>query len=286
MKKVKVTKKTRAKTPWYERPPLLFGAIAIVLLLGGILMAQLQSRNANQTALGTVPDSLASPAGAPQSAGPAGSSGEDRGDGSADRAQYLLDPADPLPEPVTGQMLPPLRAETLPDAVAAREKLREARGLTVVDQAGPLDPGHFGYADLGAWPADEAAASVAWGEFAAAPEPGYEGIELHRDLQGGFYVMGFVGEEVAGALGEQAPSLELAPMPEEARIPKWQFWRKAPKPERLVLYQGSDVTVYPDVQPEATCAVALPAEHIAVARAVERSIPGAHPIKVLEIALQ
>ncbi len=282
MKKVKVTKKTRVKTPWYERPPLLFGAIALVLLLGGILMAQLQSRSGDQTPLGAVPDSLAEDASA--AAGGPGTSGG--GDAKDQRAEFLLDLDDPLPDPATGGMLPPLVAVTLPDAATAREKLREARDLAPVEQTGSLDAGHYGFADLGAWPQEEAATPVAWPELEAAPEPGYEGIELHRDAEGAFYVMGFVSEELAGALGEQAPSLDLAPMPEEARIPKWQFWRKAPEPERLVLYQGSTIRVYPDIQPEATCAIALPAERIAAARAVEHAIPGTHSIKILEMDLQ
>ncbi len=278
MKKVKVTKKTRTTTPWYERPPLLFGAIAVVLLVGGILMAQLQSRGADQTPLGATPDSLL----AAQAAAAADAALE-QDDGSA----CILDLDSPLPEVSAGQLLPPLSAETIPDAARAREILRGARGLTAVEAADlpvKLDEGTFGFVALELLSTDDS--SPAWGELPAQAASLREGLELHRDARGGMYLVGFVGRRIANLLGERGPDLSFEPMPEEAQPPWWQFWKKAPPADPPVLYAGSKITIYPDIQPEATCALVLPAQHVAVCEVKERGIPGARPIKIVEVTLK
>ncbi|MCK4305795.1 MAG: hypothetical protein KAY24_16275, partial [Candidatus Eisenbacteria sp.] len=118
MKKIKVTRRVITKPPWYERPPLLFGAIAGLLIISGFVMAQLNSRSAQQpTVLGTGgdDDSLSAPAESLETVG--------------HLPGHVLASDAPWPPAVSGECLPPVEVETLKGAVALRARLRHARAL-------------------------------------------------------------------------------------------------------------------------------------------------------------
>lgn len=274
LKKVKVTKRAAKKAPWYERPPILFGVIAGVLLVGGILMAQLQSHNAGQTALGSAADSTAAAADSAARVSQADS-----------MLASLVRASERIPPTGAGECITPVFAETRPEASEARTKLREARALTPVETAGSLPPGSFGFAEIGDLQSGPEM-PLSWAGAEVSPQSSSHVLEIHHDGDGHIYLMGFVSVEVAAALSERGGALTLPAPPDGTDIPKWQFWRKRPQQERLTLYSGSEITVYPDVLPEATCAVALPSEHVAASVPREIQIPGERPVQVLQVTLQ
>jgi len=274
LKKVKVTKRAVKKAPWYERPPILFGVIAAVLLVGGILMAQLQSRQAGQTALGSAADSTAAAADSIKAM-------------STREAMFasLARANDPISPPGAGVCITPIFAETRPEASAARTRLRAARALTPVETTGSLPPGQFGFAQIGDLQSGPEA-PISWTEVGVSPEGSNRTLEVHHDGDGHVYLMGFVSVDVGAALAARGNALTLPAPPEGANIPKWQFWRKRPEEETLTLYTGSEITIYPDVLPEATCAVAVPSERISISRPQEIQIPGDRPVHALQVTLQ
>ncbi len=274
VRKVKVTKKVAAKVPWYERPPLLFGAIAAVLLVSGILMAHLTSRttSSTQSVLG----------------GDAG--GDSLAPVVADTAarEHLLTVKDDIPAVGTGELLPPLMVETLQDAATARHLTRDVRGLeSFADAAGATGVFGFVAADnlLDAFQEHGEAAGF-WDRLPlhAQFDPDRD-IEVHRDDLGAIYLAGFVAEEVGEALGTLGPTLPLPPAPEVETPPAWQFWKKRSPPETTTLYEGKVVSLHTVLNPEAKCFVVLPLQR-ARPEAV-RTIRAAmeKPRQVLQVAL-
>jgi hypothetical protein len=281
VRKLKVTKRVAAKVPWYEKPVLLFGAIAVILLGAGILMANVTSRSARApAALGPgAGGGTASPA-----TTPSGPQAEVVPPGT------LLNPTAALPPIASCQCAPPLAAETRQDAVAARTRLREARGLAPrapEDGPGVAVFSNVAVDELVAHASQTGSPAQLWDRltFKSEADP-YTDIELQRDAEGCVYVAGFVSRDIAEALGALGPDLVLGPAPLVEKPPIWQFWKKPPKPEKIVLYQGSVVAIYPDLSPEAECYVVLP---LTRARPSGVRTPRAaleRPLHVLEVTLQ
>ena len=283
VKKLKVTKRVEVKPPWYERPPLLFGAIAIVLLASGILMANVTSRTTKQStqALGQGTDTGTPTAttGAPGTA-PAGSAA----------TGLVLDPDAPLPPLAAGECGPPLAAETRQAAAVARTRMREARSLRALTVEGGREGAVFAHVaveNLVAQANQAGSTEQLWDRLEL--HPGFDplaDIELQRDGEGRLYVAGFVSRQVGEALGVLGPGLPLTPAPSVQKPPAWQFWKKSAPAGAFELHQGSVVAVYPDLNPEAACFVVLPLERArpttmrTVRAALER------PQHVLEVTLQ
>jgi len=281
VKKLKVTKRVEVKPPWYERPPLLFGAIAIVLLASGILMANVTSRTTKRStqALGQGTDTPTATTQTPGAA-PAGSAA----------TGHVLDPAAPLPPLAAGECGPPLAAETRQAAVVVRTRLREARALGALTVEGGREGAIFAHVaveNLVAQATQARDAAQLWDRLEL--HPGFDpltDIELQRDGEGRLYVAGFVSRQVGDALGALGPGLPLTPAPPVRKPPAWQFWKKPAPAGAFELHQGSVVTVYPDLNPEAACFVVLPLERArpttmrTVRAALER------PQHVLEVTLQ
>jgi hypothetical protein len=282
VRKLKVTKRVADKVPWYERPVLLFSAIGVLLLGAGILMANVTSRNAR------VPQALGPSSGGATSATPA--PGQVDGQAGVVASRILLPPTAALPPLTSGQCAPPLAAETRQEAVTARTRLREARGLAQLTPQAVPGTAAFGDAavdELVTQAAQAGSPAQIWERLTfKADADRFTDIEVQRDAEGCVYVAGFVARDVGEALGALGPDLELGPAPVVAKPPAWQFWRKSPKPEKLELYQGSVVAIYPDLSPEAECFVVLPLTRarpsgVRTARAaLER------PLHVLEVTLQ
>lgn len=284
MKKVKVTRRVARKVPWYERPPLLFGSIALVLLVSGIVMAHLHGgpSTSGEPSSGALEDSLAAGA-------------DSLVDVADELPMHVLGSDAPLPPTEPGQCLPPMQVETLMDAAAIRTKLRDARMLqplvTPDGSAGPTEGTPvFAYAPVKSLleaAADGSEPEVIWSRLALTMEDQpRKDFEFHRDRSGYVYVEAFVSSEVAEALGVLGPNLVLDTPPEVDRPPKWQFWKKQTEPEKLVLYRGSEITLHPDLSPEATCVVVLPLQRIRPLRVREIRIAMARPVEVLDVALQ
>jgi hypothetical protein len=276
-KKIKVTKREAAKKPWYERPVLLFGVIAALLIIGGVLMAHLYRRSSGPpVVLGTADSDSAAvvavaaeelPAGAPVS--------------------HVLTLGTPLPEAQPGHLLPPLRVETLADGPAARSTYRAARDLSPPGAAGPV----FGFVD-----AREAAAALSGESGAtraglvehlkpAGADRNWLEFEVQQDVANEIYLLGYVAPDVAEQFGVLGDGLSLPPAVAEKRPPKWQFWRKRDAGP-VVVRAGATITLYPDPSPEATCALVLPFDHIATATAREIVGGVARRTIVMDVTLQ
>jgi len=269
LKKIKVTKRVRAKVPWYERPPLLFGAIAVLLAGAGLLMAHLNRGSNSPEVLGTGErtDGTSAPA-----------QGEPATDWHAEAPDVLAAGAE-LPPASPGKLLPPVRIETLGEAARVRERFRKARELERLafdgDPSGGAPGGRWLETDQPVWtcvPADSllSAFSPSASEAAAraALVPSAEcrpccDFEVHRDRDGGLYLLAFVDLETAEALGGLAPDLALPPAPPAEESAGWQFWKRRQNSDRGV-WQGGRILLHPDLDPEAVCAVVLPAERLAV----------------------
>ncbi|MCK4413762.1 MAG: hypothetical protein KAY32_09475 [Candidatus Eisenbacteria sp.] len=276
MKKIKVTKRVRVKVPWYERPPLLIGAIAIVLAVAGLLMAHLNRGTGSPGVLGSSGGSDTTQAHPAQAVAV---------EQDTVLGAHVLSLGEPFEAPDPGDLLPPIAAETLGDAADVRALLREVRHVSL----GEVGPGGAGFLEAGELVAASAAGRLipeAWGDLPLGVEHRpWTDYELHRGEGGQIYLLAFVSVEVAEALGLLAPGLDLPPPEPQPEIPWWQFWKKAPEPEELVLYQGSEILLYPDLNPVATCAVALPVEHVAL-DGVRRVRAGlSHPVDAIEATL-
>ncbi len=292
VRKLKVTKRVAAAVPWYERPVLLFAVIGVALLGAGILMANITSRNARvPVALGPATGDAAPGAEAQPGQTDAQSAGQSELKAEVVAPGPLLSPTAALPAIAPGQVAPPLAAETRQDAATARVRLREARGMAPAASQAEGAAAVFGDVAV-----DELVdkTSQAGGDAARLWElltfvtdvDRYTDIEVQRDAEGCVYVAGFVARDVAERLGALGPDMELGPAPVVVRPPAWQFWKKPPRPERLELYQGSVVAVYPDLSPEAECFVVLP---LTRARPSGVRMPRAaleRPLHVLEVTLQ
>ncbi len=278
VRKIKVTKKVVAKTPWYEKPPLLFGAIAGLLLVSGVVMAHLNARSGSGGLFGSVaPDSVATAADSAAVPAPA-------------MPTHILTADAVLPSARPGGCLPPLRVETLREAVATRAKLRSARELRPLAEASPGTGGMYAFtrgADLLTSLSAEAGRANLWTRLSLTSEfDPAEQFELQRDEQDHLYIVSLVSLEVGEALGELGAQLQLAEPPPVAAPPKWQFWRKAPVPEKLSLYRGSEITLYPNLSPEATCIVVLPLERIQPLAVEELRLGHGRPVHALQVALK
>ena len=86
--------------------------------------------------------------------------------------------------------------------------------------------------------------------------------------------------------GRSGPDFALAPRDPVANPPWWQIWKKRPKTVGIVLRQGSRIELYPDIDPNADCLVALPVARLAPrgARSVNTGL--ASPVDVLEVELR
>ncbi len=273
MKKRKVTKRAVVKTPWYERPPLLFGAIAVVLVAGGILMAHLTAGPSNKAAGDAEADSLVQVADLAPVAEPG--------------LEHVLESGAPLPAARPGATLPAMEVETLREAVAARQQYREARSLRSADES--AEGGLYAFTPVReVWSAAQAGGQASsWSELPLATEfRPWADLGIQRDKDGTMYVEAFVDGPVAQALGDLGPDLTLEPAPLDQGPPKWQFWRKRPKVERLKLYQDSEITLYPDLCPEAMCLVVLPLDRLRPVGIEAVRTGGKRPIEALRVALQ
>jgi len=276
VKKIKVTKRVRAKVPWYERPPLLFGAISVALVGAGLLMAHLNRGSGG-------PDVLGGPGGSDttrvENAQPQVEE-EDTGIG-----EHVFQLGERFETPRPGDLLPPMAAETLGEAAEVRARLREARQATL---GGP-GPGAAGFLEAGELVAAAGAGRLhpeAWEELGLSRDHRpWSDYELHWGRGGQIYLVAFVAADVAEALGLRAPDLALPPPVPGSEVPWWQFWKKAAEPEQLVLYQGSAILLYPDLNPLATCAVALPVQRVSL-EAVRQVRTGlSRPVSVIEATL-
>jgi hypothetical protein len=281
LKKIKVTKRVATKVPWYEKPPLLFGAIAGLLLISGLVMAHLNSRTAK-------PPVVLGPDSAGDSSVVATLPSDDLGEAQAE----LLTVADALPPAESGVSLPPVVLETLKDAVALRARFREARQLEAPPSAGETaaDRGHYAFGPPEALleaAAQAPAPTDLWAHMAfGAAERGPRDFEFHRDASGEAYIVAFVSREVGEALHARGPRLNLSPAPPVEAPPRWQFWRKAPEPEKLELFLESVIVLHPELSPEATCGVVLPLERLRPLRVREIRVGLTRPVDVLEVALR
>ena len=280
MKKIKVTKRVHDKVPWYERPVLLFSAIAILLAGAGLLMAHL-NRNVGSNSdpvLGT--SNQADSTQVPQA-------GEVSGPGGWHlAAPHVLDAGGAIPQAASGEVLPPIYAETLVEAAHVRENLRRARDLQPWSSGAEAAYGCLPADSLVAAATGEALGSEIGGELT----PGSEcrsccDFEIQRDGEGKLYLMAFVGLETAEAFGKAGPRMDLAPEPEGPEPPRWQFWKKRAAPEEFELRHGSRIVLYPDLSPEGTCAVVLPLDRLqfSAGRRVREGL--GRPVEVLEASL-
>jgi hypothetical protein len=263
LKKIKVTRKAHQKAPWYEQPTLLFVAIGLTLVIGGVLMAHLNRGSSDPTTVLGTADGGDSVAVTPETALPEESV----------EAEHVLRFGSSLPTAESGQLLPPMSTETLTEAAEVRGLFRSARALQPLGR-GEGEPGSgktsvtalFGFAEAGSVAAATAPGTAEgdlWNRLAVSPEQRpWSDFEIQRDEAGCVYVVAFVSQAVAEEFGVLGASLPLPPAVEEKHPPKWQFWKKRQEPERLVLRQGTEIVLYPDVSPEATCAIVLPFERI------------------------
>jgi hypothetical protein len=273
--RIRVTRRTHIKKPWYERPALLFIALALALGLGGVLMAHLF--NTRRTAVLGGGGGLAGTdsAGVSTASAPAPTEPTD--------LPGVLTPGATMPSARPGMVYPPMLVGTLGEDAAARGVLRKVRYL------GPVGSGEGAFAFVeGAKLIDAGATGtgIRWDALPLRTEQrGFCDFEVHREAGGTVYLVGFVTGKVAQAIAALGPGLVLPAAGGEA-IPKWQFWRGRGAADEVALRQGSEIAVFPDLGPEATCIVALPMERLRPLRVrrVEMGLP--KPAEVIEVALR
>lgn len=296
-KKIKVTKREAAKVPWYERPVLLFGVIAAVLAVGGVLMAYVYRQSSGPTTVfgGAEGDSLAVATAAGEAAGDGTSSADSLRSSASQRQDsasqgsesHVLAVRTMLPPAAPGHLLPPLHIETLADGSAARSAYRAARDLSPPGAPGPVY-GFIAASELAtALSAEASGARAALIEQLAPAEPDRNWVEfeVQRDSAGKIYVLGYVSTEVAEQFGALGAALSLPPAVAEEAPPKWQFWKKH-ESGPVVVRAGATISLNPDPSPGATCALVLPFDRIA--RAAAREIIGgvARRTVVVDVVLQ
>ena len=88
-----------------------------------------------------------------------------------------------------------------------------------------------------------------------------------------------------GARGAGA-DFALAPRDPVANPPWWQIWKKRTKTAGIVLQQGSRIELYPDIDPNADCLVALPVARLSPREARSVNTGLASPVDVLEVELR
>jgi hypothetical protein len=286
LKKIKVTKTVHKKTKLLERPVALIGLIALVLLIGGFMMAQFsgkaREKGIEATVFGTgeaAPATTASetPAGATPAAAPAATLA------AAPVLPHILEIGASLPQAGPGDLLPPLQVRTHPDALQARAALRGARASGEASPAGTF----VDVKDIAALAAQGTAGPAAWAALATRPEQrAWCDFEIQHGSQGETYLLAFVPADVAEAFGELAPDLALTPPPPGATHPWWQIWKKRPEPAGIVLHQGTRLDLYPDINPGADCLIALPVAHVVprATRSIQTGLPAA--AEVLEVELR
>jgi len=261
--KPRVTRRTHVKKPWYERPVLLFVVLAVVLIVAGIFISRFfMGRRQASIALGAEADSAAARAAA----------------GTAEPVAVdltgLIAVGAALPAAAPGAILPPIYAATLPEGAEARRELRSAReaegGYAFVEGARLIEAATTG---MPAWEALPLRDS----------QRAFCDFEVQRETGGAGYLIGFVDLDAAKALASLGPSLALPPAAPAA--PSWQVWKKKGA-GRLELRVGSEILLYPDVAPEASCAIGLPLERVRPLRL--RRVEGglANPVEALEVALR
>lgn len=274
-KKIKVTKRAAAKTPWYERQILLFGVLAILLAIGGVVVAHLYIRSgnlANVLGSGTAPvDSAATtPAQPPSTPQP---------------PSHVLAASDPLTRVAPGQLLPPVRVSTLGETQLVRREFRVARDLGPVGASGYA--GEFAYADAaGIADAVKALPNDVWAALPLLKEQrSWKDFEVQRDATGRVYVVGFVSVDVAEQIGALGPDMTLPPPATEVSTPGWQIWKKRGE-KALVVRQGTTIALYPDPSPDQTVAIVLPFDRIASVTSLE--VPGgvARRTETLDVTLR
>lgn len=259
MSTLKVKRKVTPKVPWYEKPPLLFGSIAALLIISGFVMAQINSRVSQPPAEVAEVDSVAVAV----------------GDSISARWQLtagLLGADEVLPEPAPGEILPPVLVQTLRDAALVREKLRVVRGD---DYAFAAARNWLTLGDAATWEALER-------------KPDFEprkDFEFHRARSGEIYVAAFVSRAVAEAFIALGPRLALREAPPENHPPAWQFWKRDDEESELKLYRDSAIDLYPDLNPEATCFVVLPLARLSPQEAREMRLGRGLPSVVLTAVL-
>ena len=276
MARIRVTRRTHIKKPWYERPALLFIALAVALGLGGILMAHLFNTRRTAVLGGSGGGHVgADSAGVPTTTAAAPTEPLE--------LPGVLAPGDAFPAASAGMVLPPMRVGMLGEDAAARAALRAARHL------GPVGSGEgvFAFAE-GAKLVDAGVtgAAIAWDALPLrAEQRGFCDFEVHRGADGSVYLVGFVAGNVAQAIARLGPGLVLPATGGEAS-PKWQVWKRRGGSQEAVLHQGAEIVLFPDLGPEATCIVALPLERLRPLRVRRVDIGLPKPAEAIEVALR
>jgi hypothetical protein len=265
MAKIKVTRRTHIRKPWYERPAVLFAALAVALILGGLLLARLFSARQPEAfapTLGGTPTPAAQET-APSPATP-----------PSDELGGVLPAGSPLPASTPGAVLPPVRVLTHAEAAAARRALRQASSASPESGARFVEGAKL--AGL---------ASLTWDALPLREEGrAFCDFEVLREAGGSGTLVGFVTLDEGKALADLGPSFALPAEGDEP--PGWQIWRRRDTSGRVRLHAGSRITFYPDLDPVATCIVALPLERLRPLRMRRADVGLAQPVEALEIELR
>ena len=267
--KPRVTRRIHVKKPWYERPWLLFIALIIALGIGGFLISRLMAGGRRAVTLGgpPTPDAVSEEPATPAPPTPAATVTEDM--------TGILSAGDPLPAVGPGMVLPPIRVETTAEAAEARRTLRQAPTGTA--------PAFIEGARLVG--ASAGGAAPVWDALPLRNEQrAFCDFEVSRAVDGSAHLISFVSVEVARALAALGPSFTYPAAGQEP--PGWQVWKKRGDGERIVLRAGSEVTLFPDLGPEATCIVAVPLQHLQPLRVRRMETGLAQPAEVLEATLR
>jgi hypothetical protein len=270
--KPRVTRRVHVKKPWYERPWLLFIALIIALGIGGILISRLMSGGKGVSTLGgpVTTDATTEAPAAPAPAAPAPTPGDD--------LTGILSASDPLPAAEPGMVLPPIRVETTAEATEARRVLRLARAVTSGAAPAFIEGASLVEASAGG-------AAPPWDALSLRNEQrAFCDFEVSRAADGSAYLIGFVSVEVARALAALGPTFTYPAAGQEP--PGWQVWKKRGDGDRLVLRGGSEVTLFPDLSPEATCLVAFPLQHLQPLRVRRVQTGRTQPAEALEATLR
>ena len=270
--KPRVTRRTHVKKPWYERPWLLFIALIIALGIGGILISRLMSGGQGVSTLGgpATTDATTETPVTPVPAAPAPTPGDD--------LTGILSVGDPLPAAEPGMVLPPIRVETTAEAAGARRALRLARAGTPGAAPAFVEGASLVQASAGG-------AAPSWDALSLRDEQrAFCDFEVSRAADGSAHLISFVSIEVARALAALGPAFTYPAAGQEP--PGWQVWKKRGDGDRLVLRAGSEVTLFPDLSPEATCLVAIPLQHLQPLRIRRVQTGRTQPAEVLEVTLR